>query len=49
VCVQVFATGASRAEVTFFTNLLCLALMLGTFSFSGDLQVVLLLAWLNKH
>jgi hypothetical protein len=39
IFIQVFATGASRAEVTFFTNALCLVLMTGSFSVSGDLQV----------
>lgn len=43
--VEVFATGASRAEVTFFTNLLCLILMVGTFSVSGDLQGSILYAY----
>jgi hypothetical protein len=37
--VEVFATGASRAEVTFYANLLSLILMIGSFSVSGDLQV----------
>lgn len=36
--VQVLATGASRAEVTFFTNCLCFIMMTGSFSLSGDLQ-----------
>ena len=38
--VEVFDKGASRAEVTFFTNFLCLILMICTFTISGDLQVV---------
>lgn len=43
--VEVFSTGASRAEVTFFTNALCLVLMTCSFSASGDLQGSILYAY----
>lgn len=42
---RVFDFGCSRIEVTYYTNILCLAAMTLTFSLSGDLQSAFLYAY----
>ena len=46
---RVFEHGSSRIEVTYFTNILCLAAMSISFSFTGDLQVAFGYAFANPH
>ena len=46
---RVFEHGASRIEVTYFTNILCLAAMTISFSFTGDLQQAFAYAFANPH
>jgi len=46
---RVFDQGSSRIEVTFFTNLLCLAAMTAAFSASGDLPEAFSYALANPH
>jgi adenosine 3'-phospho 5'-phosphosulfate transporter B3 len=46
---KVFEFGSSRSEVTYFTNVLCLAAMTMGFSISGDLQHAFTYAFANPH
>ncbi len=46
---RVFDQGSSRIEVTFFTNILCLAAMTGAFTFTGDLPAAFSYAFANPH
>ena len=46
---RVFSHGSSRIEVTYFTNILCLAGMTVFFSISGDLQKAFGYAFANPH
>lgn len=46
---RVFDHGSSRIEVTFFTNILCLLAMTGSFSITGDLQQAFTYAFANPH
>lgn len=46
---SVFKQGSSRIEVTFFTNILCLALMTTAFTISGDLPAAVAYAGANPH
>ena len=46
---RVFDQGSSRIEVTYYTNLLCIAAMTVSFSISGDLQQALAYALANPH
>jgi adenosine 3'-phospho 5'-phosphosulfate transporter B3 len=46
---RVFDHGSSRIEVTFFTNVLCLAAMTVSFSATGDLQQAFSYAFANPH
>lgn len=46
---RVFDHGASRIEVTYFTNVLCLAAMTVTFSLNGDLQNAFSYAFANPR
>ena len=46
---RVFEHGSSRIEVTYFTNILCLAAMTVSFSISGDLQEAFAYAFANPH
>jgi adenosine 3'-phospho 5'-phosphosulfate transporter B3 len=46
---KLFEKGASRTEVTFFTNLLCLIAMTIAFTASGDLPAALAYALANSY
>ena len=46
---RVFQEGSSRIEVTYFTNILCLAAMSVSFSLTGDLQEAFAYAFANPH
>lgn len=46
---RVFDHGSSRIEVTFFTNILCLAFMTVFFTLTGDLGTALTYALANPH
>ena len=46
---RVFSEGSSRLEVTFFTNVMCLAFMTVVFTASGDLQTAFSYATANPH
>ena len=46
---RVFEHGSSRIEVTYFTNILCLAAMTVSFSVTGDLQEAFAYATANPH